>query len=42
MGGVSCAKKDESGAIALADAQFLVARSLGFKSWEELAKHINE
>ncbi|HZF41484.1 MAG TPA: sigma-70 family RNA polymerase sigma factor [Blastocatellia bacterium] len=33
---------NESGAIALADAQLLVARSLGFKSWEQLAKHVEE
>jgi hypothetical protein len=33
---------NESGAIALTDAQLLVARSLGFKSWEQLAKHIEQ
>jgi ankyrin repeat protein len=34
--------EDESATLDLADAQFLVARSLGFESWEELAKHIDE
>jgi len=33
---------DESATLDLADAQFLVARSLGFERWEELAKHIDE
>jgi hypothetical protein len=34
--------EDEIAALDLADAQFLVARSLGFESWEELAKHADE
>ncbi len=33
--------EDESDALSLANAQFLVARSLGFESWAELAKHID-
>lgn len=31
--------ENESETLALADAQLLVARSLGYKSWEQLAKH---
>lgn len=34
--------ENESDTLALADAQFLIARSLGFASWAELAKHIEE
>jgi ankyrin repeat protein len=34
--------ENESDTLALADAQLLVARSLGFESWAELAKHIND
>ncbi|HEU0178455.1 MAG TPA: sigma-70 family RNA polymerase sigma factor [Blastocatellia bacterium] len=33
---------DESSTLDLADARLLVARSQGFKSWEELAKYIDE
>jgi ankyrin repeat protein len=32
--------ENESETLALADAQFLVARSLSFKDWAELAEHI--
>jgi len=32
--------EDESAPLDLADAQLLVARSLGFESWDQLAKHI--
>lgn len=32
--------ENESETLALADAQLLIARSLGFKDWTELAKHI--
>jgi ankyrin repeat protein len=32
--------ENESDTLALAHAQFLIARSLGFESWAELAKHI--
>jgi hypothetical protein len=34
--------EDESATLDLADARFLVARSLGFESWDQLAKHIDE
>jgi hypothetical protein len=34
--------EDESATLDLADAQFLVARSLGFESWDQLAKQIEE
>jgi RNA polymerase sigma factor (sigma-70 family) len=34
--------EDESAPLDLADAQFLVARSLGFEGWDQLAKHIDE
>jgi hypothetical protein len=33
---------NESDTLALADAQLLVARSLGFENWELLAKHTEE
>ena len=32
----------ESATLDLADARFLIARSLGFESWEELAKHVDK
>jgi RNA polymerase sigma factor (sigma-70 family) len=33
--------EDDSATLDLADAQFLVARSLGFESWAQLTKHVN-
>ena len=32
--------ENESGALAIADAQLLVARANGFESWAQLTKHI--
>jgi len=34
--------ENESETLALADAQLLVARSLGYESWEQLAQHSEE
>src|SRR5262249_56129969 len=38
--GAPSESKNESGALAIADAQRLVARAHGFESWAQLAKHI--
>jgi hypothetical protein len=38
--GVPSGLENESDTLSLTDAQLLVARSLGFKSWDELVKDI--
>jgi hypothetical protein len=34
--------ENESGKLELVHAQFLVARSLGFKNWDQLVKDVEE